>query len=871
MEKDVLKQLTHKERHVTDLVSFLKNKCEKTPNYTLLMGAGCSVTSGISTGADLVIKWKNEIFEIGKTDGQSEEDFWKEQYSWYNPRNQYSSLFQKKYDLPRQRRIFVENEVAGKNPAIGYAYLIRLIENNYLNTIFTTNFDDLLNEAFYRFSSTRPIVCAHDSSITSVTVTSSRPKIIKLHGDYLFDDIKSTLRETESLNDNMKAKFIEFAKDHGLIVVGYAGNDRSIMDILTMLLQKDDYFKNGIYWCIRRGDSISDELRQLLWKDRVYFVQISGFDELMAELNLYLNEGKLPIEDELLSSKKQKKMIEDLTNKEYFSETTRNNIIIKKDIERLSKNLSKNIINDFFDIVNERNRRIKVNPEPKKRNNLKVITDDERKVLDKINDFIEDDNKDEALMLLNRYIDENTGNSQFLFSLYDLRIGLYKSMPDKKKELQESFDKLIELQPNNENNYLRAFKEISEYKKKLSYINQAIELFPNDTYLYNEKASFMIDECLDICDDDSIDYYLSEIKSSIDTSLEINSTPFNRAWLLKCEYLNKIYEKEPEKKKQEIKKVVESFSNIKSRFLSMAYLSYYKLLDISKNDCESLLKDLYAYSIKTDNLLFIETCAISLLSFYMKNSTLSVFEEFVKAYEKEFVPSEDFEYNKARAYLRYFAKFEYVEDIINSKNGNSPRWNSFAFDYLCETHQKDRALHVLNKYFKNDKRKWINYYSMGNDEKLIDLLKDYWTMNPHTLLDVSRYACACLKSGKNDEAYHLCKKYYDVPDYFDGVLYINYFIADKRYNNKDNSSKVQNKILNNKGLFDTIVIAAAYALIGDRDNMYSYLSSAIKENVLFKFDIIEWPVFEDYVNEKKFKALADTGELMNFEQKIVDY
>ena len=95
MEKDVLRQLSHKERHVTDLVAFLKNKCEKAPNYTLLMGAGCSVTSGISTGADLVKKWKNEIFEIEKKDGQPEEDFWKEQYSWYNPRNQYSSLFQK--------------------------------------------------------------------------------------------------------------------------------------------------------------------------------------------------------------------------------------------------------------------------------------------------------------------------------------------------------------------------------------------------------------------------------------------------------------------------------------------------------------------------------------------------------------------------------------------------------------------------------------------------------------------------------------------------------------------------------------------------------------------------------------------------------
>ena len=36
----------------------------------------------------------------------------------------------------------------------------------------------------------------------------------------------------------MKNKFIEFSKDYGLIVVGYAGNDRSIMDILSFSIEK---------------------------------------------------------------------------------------------------------------------------------------------------------------------------------------------------------------------------------------------------------------------------------------------------------------------------------------------------------------------------------------------------------------------------------------------------------------------------------------------------------------------------------------------------------------------------------------------------------------------------------------------------------
>jgi len=192
--------------------------------------------------------------------------------------------------------MFVEREVAGKTPSIGYAYLTSLVKGDYFQTLFTTNFDDLINEAFYLYSDQRPIVCAHDSSINSITVTSSRPKIIKLHGDYLFDDIKATAKETESLEQNMKAKFSEFAKDYGLIVVGYSGCDRSIMDAISVLLKNDAYFKNGIYWCLRKDSEVSDDLRKLLWKDKVFFVEIDGFDELFAEIYSCFNaDGSIPI------------------------------------------------------------------------------------------------------------------------------------------------------------------------------------------------------------------------------------------------------------------------------------------------------------------------------------------------------------------------------------------------------------------------------------------------------------------------------------------------------------------------------------------------------------------------------------------------
>lgn len=514
---NVLDQLGHKRRTVKDLAQFLENKCDETPNYTFLLGSGCSVTSGVNTGQKLIEEWKKSIYEAEHEDNESYENFWEHQYSWYDERNPYSSLFEKKYDLPRQRRIFVEREIAGKTPSIGYAYLVKIIEKHFINTIFTTNFDDLLNEAFYRYSKERPIVCAHDSSISSITVTSKRPKIIKLHGDYLFDDIKSTLRETESLNDNMKNKFIEFAKDHGLIVVGYAGNDRSIMDILNMLLQKEDYFKYGIYWCIRKGDkSISEELRKLLWKDRVYFVEIEGFDELMASLNDTLNKGELPVDDDLLSSRRQKQLITDMISNKYFDEKTNTDVLITRDIKKLRLIVRRHIIDDVFDVLKGSQAN---NDTPQKKNGLKSMTEEQRKKIDCFYHLMMDDNNEKALEEIEKEIVDVSQKSTYNFNLLSLKADILGKNANEESliKVKEIFTQLISLNPNREETYIDAYKKLVDTDYAIEFIDAAIKQFPNDNTLYNLKSKYMFGNIIDTVQSVDSDVF-NDLKQCIDSN-----------------------------------------------------------------------------------------------------------------------------------------------------------------------------------------------------------------------------------------------------------------------------------------------------------------------------------------------------------------
>ena len=268
--------------HLVDLVL---EKSEGLTNYAMFLGAGASWYSGVKTADEMIEMWRNRLYAQSRTKIKYSE--WLSKQDWYGSDGEYSYLFSHLYDEPAQRRDYIGKLLEGSYPSWGYVYLASLLQAQIFNTIFTTNFDDLINEACYLYiDNVRPIICAHDAGALNIRLTMARPKIIKLHGDFLFDSIlKNTVRETERLTKNMEAKFAQFGQEYGLIVVGYEGRDASVMGILENLLTDKQFFKHGIYWCLRRGDKPRDRVAKLLEKDRVYAIDIIGFDELMAMLH----------------------------------------------------------------------------------------------------------------------------------------------------------------------------------------------------------------------------------------------------------------------------------------------------------------------------------------------------------------------------------------------------------------------------------------------------------------------------------------------------------------------------------------------------------------------------------------------------------
>ena len=62
----------------------------------------------------------------------------------------------------------------------------------------TTNFDDLLADALYLFTNSRPLVIQHESLAAFIRPTRTRPLVVKLHGDHRLAP-RNTALETEAL------------------------------------------------------------------------------------------------------------------------------------------------------------------------------------------------------------------------------------------------------------------------------------------------------------------------------------------------------------------------------------------------------------------------------------------------------------------------------------------------------------------------------------------------------------------------------------------------------------------------------------------------------------------------------------------------
>jgi len=432
-------------RPKTLLEHFTSNKREDK-KFCFILGAGASKQSGIPTGKELVKTW---IDDLKKLFSEEEINTWLKErgFAGKDLAEFYPQIYEKRFDIdPQEGYYYLEKIMEGKEPSCGYSVLVQVLANTQNNVVVTTNFDSLTEDAMFMYTNKKPLVCGHEALTAFIKPVMTRPLIAKIHRDVLFAP-KNQSKDTAGLDDGWKKSLTNIFKFYTPIVIGYGGNDGSLMGFLEQL----ESIEGGIFWCYRESDGLPNErIKKLVIKHKGYLVPIEGFDEMMLQLNNKLNYGLLDEKIKKIAeqrAEKYKSQIENIQRREKSQETT---VALEDTIKK----------------------------QPRGWWTIELLARAEKDIEKKGKIY------ESGIMEFPKSAELYGSYANFLYSVrkeYDKAEGYYK--------------KALELDPNNATNtgnYANFLRNVrKEYDKAEEYYKKALELDPNNATNTGNYANFL--------------------------------------------------------------------------------------------------------------------------------------------------------------------------------------------------------------------------------------------------------------------------------------------------------------------------------------------------------------------------------------------
>ncbi|MBK7873818.1 MAG: SIR2 family protein [Saprospiraceae bacterium] len=200
----------------------------------------------------MVERWRNELKEADVNDLN---DWLKEHNIDENDlASHYSKIFDKRFELSKKDGFaFLEKKMENIEPSCGYSVLAQILAEGKHNVVITTNFDSLTEDALFIYTQKKPLVVGHASLADYISTNLSRPLIVKIHHD-LFLSPKNSVQEVVKMDNNFSKNLRDIFKYYTPLVIGYGGNDGSLMSFLEEL----DHIEEGIFWFYMEGNKPKD-------------------------------------------------------------------------------------------------------------------------------------------------------------------------------------------------------------------------------------------------------------------------------------------------------------------------------------------------------------------------------------------------------------------------------------------------------------------------------------------------------------------------------------------------------------------------------------------------------------------------------------
>ncbi len=273
--------------------------------FCFLLGAGASKSSGISLGGELAKEWLQELHSQEAPSGQSLEEWATGEnlgipgFSLSRAADFYTRIFERRFEgRMDDGQFWLEKKFGTALPSTGYYFLAQILGGSKHKVVITTNFDNLAADAVLQLTGNLPRIISDARIARFLSPQPRLPIIAKVHGDIGFATINTT-DGIAKLDKEWKEPLRRILELYVPIVIGWEGNDGSLMDFFTEEMvdeQKQSLLPAGIFWCYRSDKSWQDRLAQnsklaaLTRVHTVRFIQIVGFDEWMLRLARSLSQ-----------------------------------------------------------------------------------------------------------------------------------------------------------------------------------------------------------------------------------------------------------------------------------------------------------------------------------------------------------------------------------------------------------------------------------------------------------------------------------------------------------------------------------------------------------------------------------------------------
>lgn len=168
--------------------------------HSLLLGAGASVESGVSSASDCIWEWKLEIFlsqnpnlvdvynSIKLENVRKVIQKWLDNQKIYpkeGSEEEYSFYAERAFPIAEDRRKYFQRLVSNCKPSLGYHIIAMLAQKNIIKSVWTTNFDGLMVKCAYQYTPLIPIEITADTADRIYRGDVDNELLcIELHGDY---------------------------------------------------------------------------------------------------------------------------------------------------------------------------------------------------------------------------------------------------------------------------------------------------------------------------------------------------------------------------------------------------------------------------------------------------------------------------------------------------------------------------------------------------------------------------------------------------------------------------------------------------------------------------------------------------------------